>query len=184
MSVEKIEKVINPCMVKCGNSFYQAFVKIKYDNGNLSITGVIGPIRGGDSHGSCGQIYDKLEGDIKLNKGWDRKNIGKLVSIWKEWHLNDVQPDCEHQRAEKWGDKLIPIEELSKGYYNTAVINGKEYVYSRWVYPGQHKDGVLNKPCPKCGYKYGSAWLRKEVPQDVLVWLDNLPNTERKPAWI
>lgn len=26
----------------------------------------------------------------------------------------------------------------------------------------------LNEPCPVCGYKFGSEWLREEVPQEIL----------------
>jgi hypothetical protein len=44
-----------------------------------------------------------------------------------------------------------------------------------WVYPSEHPDGVLMKPCPVCGYKYGSAWLKEDVPPDVLSFLDSLP---------
>lgn len=48
----------------------------------------------------------------------------------------------------------------------------------------EHPDGLLGKPCPECGYKYGAAWLREEVPADVLEWLYNLPETTNRPAWI
>lgn len=38
--------------------------------------------------------------------------------------------------------------------------------------------------CPDCGYKLGSAWLKEEVPQDILDWLFSLPKSKVKPAWI
>lgn len=53
-----------------------------------------------------------------------------------------------------------------------------------WVYPYQHPEGLLCKPCPVCGYKYGSQWLYEEVPQDVIDWLFALPNADKKPAWV
>jgi hypothetical protein len=34
------------------------------------------------------------------------------------------------------------------------------------------------------GYKYGSAWLREEVPSDVLEFLAGLPDSEVTPAWV
>lgn len=37
-----------------------------------------------------------------------------------------------------------------------------------WVYPSEHPDGLLCKPCDVCGYKYGSAWLAEKLPPDVL----------------
>lgn len=38
--------------------------------------------------------------------------------------------------------------------------------------------------CPDCGYKLGSAWLREEVPADVVDFLLKLPNTDKQPAWV
>lgn len=34
-----------------------------------------------------------------------------------------------------------------------------------WLRPSQHPDGLLTKPCPVCGYKYGTAWLHEEIPE-------------------
>lgn len=33
-------------------------------------------------------------------------------------------------------------------------------------------------------YKYGSAWLRREVPQEAIDFLLALPDADKKPAWI
>ena len=38
--------------------------------------------------------------------------------------------------------------------------------------------------CPDCGYSLGSKWLRMEVPENVLEFLKNLPNTDKTPAWV
>jgi len=53
-----------------------------------------------------------------------------------------------------------------------------------WLYPEKHPDGILCKPCPVCGYKYGSAWKKEDVPKDVIDWLFSLPDTEVIPAWV
>jgi hypothetical protein len=53
-----------------------------------------------------------------------------------------------------------------------------------WVFPSQHPKGLLTKPCPVCGYRYGNGWLYEEVPEEVLQWLQNLPDTDQKPAWV
>lgn len=53
-----------------------------------------------------------------------------------------------------------------------------------WVYPESHPGGLLGKPCDVCGYKYGSAWLREEVPADVIEWLFSRPATDIQPAWV
>jgi hypothetical protein len=44
-----------------------------------------------------------------------------------------------------------------------------------WLYPHEHPDGLLTRPCPICGYKYGTSWLKEDVPDDVIQWLFGLP---------
>ena len=53
-----------------------------------------------------------------------------------------------------------------------------------WLSPEEHPDGILRNPCPVCGYKYGTSWLKEDVPEDVLQFLYNLPDTTREPAWV
>ena len=53
-----------------------------------------------------------------------------------------------------------------------------------WLRPDEHPEGILTKPCPVCGYKYGTAWLKEEVPEDVIQWLKELPETTVEPAWV
>ena len=55
-----------------------------------------------------------------------------------------------------------------------------------WLKESEHPRGILSKPCPECGYKYGSSWLKEEVPADVLAWLEGLPECAAAdaPAWV
>lgn len=50
-----------------------------------------------------------------------------------------------------------------------------------WVYPKDHPEGQLTRPCPECGYKYGSKWLYEALPDDVLEWLFSLPASDAMP---
>lgn len=34
--------------------------------------------------------------------------------------------------------------------------------------------GSLGAPCPTCGYRYGTAWLKRELPAEVVSWFDGL----------
>lgn len=43
-----------------------------------------------------------------------------------------------------------------------------------WLTPKQHPRGILSKPCPTCGYKYGTEWKREEVPKRILVEIQNI----------
>lgn len=65
-------------------------------------------------------------------------------------------------------------------HYNKA----SEVKTAGWVHPEEHPDGLLCKPCPVCGYKYGSEWRNQEVPEGVLSWLAGLPSTDIQPAWV
>jgi hypothetical protein len=60
----------------------------------------------------------------------------------------------------------------------------REIKTAGWVYPEEHPEGLLAKPCPVCGYKYGTAWIKEEVPQDIIDFLFNLPDSDMKPAWV
>lgn len=35
-----------------------------------------------------------------------------------------------------------------------------------WLKQSEHPDGILSKPCPVCGYKYGSSWVYYPIPAD------------------
>ena len=34
-----------------------------------------------------------------------------------------------------------------------------------WLRETEHPDGILSKPCPVCGYKYGTAWNYFPIPE-------------------
>ncbi len=144
----------------------KVFVTITFDGKRLSFTGVEGPRANGNCKGSCGQI--RLDNITKPAPGID---IKKLQEIWDRWHLNDMRAGCEHQRK-NWNTS----EEIRfpNGQVKTAG----------WVKETEHPKGLLSKPCEECGYKYGSAWLFEEVPQEVINYLESLPSTDKLPrAW-
>lgn len=59
-----------------------------------------------------------------------------------------------------------------------------------WIYPPEsgkkhtHPDGLLTKVFEPTGEKYGSKWYFHKVPEDVLEWLYNLPDSKTEPAWV
>lgn len=54
---------------------------------------------------------------------------------------------------------LKPKKFLEKDEYKEIKSKG-------WVYESEHPDGILNKPCPICGYKYGSSWNYFQIPEE------------------
>ena len=96
----------------------------------------------GDYGSGGGQIFDHVKPRTEAQK--------ELITLWKKYHLNDMNAGCEHQRALGWGDKKIEVNQEKK--------------YEGHVYPTEHPDGKLTKPCPECGYSYGSSWLYRALP--------------------
>lgn len=205
-------------------------IEVKVRNGNLSIVG--------SSRYFGGQINDELReriDEINFNNGWNRGKLLKLLDIWDKWHLNDMHPECEHQRGLGWGKegkdtvqrytftlsadtirkKNKLKEEIISGFLcQEEVENTKErrellsmpyrkviytndieesiniidsmkamgYDYDSvelvargWISYGEsQKYGILGKPCPVCGYGYGTGWKRVELPGDVVNFLEGL----------
>lgn len=239
-----MKKVINPVVCDVYGGKADGFAKIVFENGRLSICGVVGPTRNGNCKGSAGQCTEAIRsGEPK--QPWTREMVDKLCRIWDEWHLNDMRPYCPHQKALGWRElagkevtlyhyrltrdalrkqekaKNLAIDALKKGETFTptseqtkfanlpysittaAEISKKEaenYEPQKplfdgdkgptekkqlgWLYEKDHPDGILCKPCPICGYKYGTSWLTEEVPSEVIDWLFSLPDSEIKPAWV
>lgn len=67
--------------------------------------------------------------------------------------------------------------------YDTSEFSRRKKL-AGWVYPSEHPEGMLCKPCPVCGYRYGTAWRYEPVPEDVLNEIRSLPDADIAPAWI
>jgi len=79
----------------------------------------------------------------------------------------------------KWKSPLVE-KLLAEGWIEEKK---RETKTSGWVTEAEHPEGVLSKPCPVCGYKYGTNWLREELPKEVVEFLVALPDTDIQPAW-
>ena len=187
--IKSIDKVVRIGTSKTHNGRrlapYSVFCRIQFDGKKLSITGVEGPLRNGNAVGSCGQI-NMYEWNIDAYApGWSARLETEFRLIWAEWHLNDLQAGCEHQRAEGWSTRPIDPTKPTNTY-------GKHFAGQRyaswnmlaWVSRAEHPEGLLGVPCSTCGYKYGTAWLTKDVPTHVIEFLSNLPASDETPAWV
>lgn len=162
-------KIVNPGKVACGKLNRQLFAEICYRDGRLSIHGVIGPKSNGDAFGAAGQIQEEL-GRVAPAKGWDEEMVKKFQTVWNRWHLNDLNAGTPKQEA-----FLRGLEDRNGGIgYEKAVEALKE--------AGIYEDAdFIHEGRP---YRYGSSWLKEEVPADVLEWLQSLPESAVKPAWV
>jgi hypothetical protein len=51
---------------------------------------------------------------------------------------------------------------------NWVVENERKNECAAMVDFGEHESGLLCKPCEDCGYRYGTSWLRSELPESVI----------------
>ena len=162
----------------CGSVRVSVFCKIEYAAGKLSISGVEGPAAHGGYIGAWGQIDMHLRGheeNIQSAPGWNIDALRKFFAVWERWHLNNLtagspaQEEFLRTHAAEW-----------KTYKANAGSIPSHYTWACEVLAaaGLHPDPGHN------GYRYGSAWLREEVPEDVLIWLNGLPSTDVTPAWV
>lgn len=125
-----MEKVISPCFCKVytcsGNKATErAFCKIQFENGRLSITGVIGPLPSGNCCGGAGQCVDEVREGRPCDK-WTREMLDKFCSIWDEWHLNDVRPYCKHQKELGWNKLAVTPVTLYHYRLNSKTLRRQE----------------------------------------------------------
>lgn len=115
----------------------------------LSICGNVWNSRKTDLHAG-GQCYETIRELFPNND-----KVKRIVEIWERWHLNDMNAGCEHQRALGWGKDTVVLKDGStKG--------------TGWLNESEHPQGVLCKPCPECGYKYGTKWMYEAIPQEII----------------
>jgi len=116
----------------------------------------------GEYCGSLGQVFDHVSPRTDAQAA--------LIELWRKYHLNDMRAGCEHQRAENWNKVRINPAELPTSHAN----KDEGGIMAICVKPSEHPAGLLTKPCQVCGYKYGTAWLKEELPADFEDTLNSL----------
>ena len=84
--------------------------------------------------------------------------VEEMVQVWRVWHLNDMNAGTPRQEA------------YLKGY-RQAFLDTHDYEMDSWSYDIRlevlEKAGLSPDPYHE-NYRYGSAWLVNELPQDVM----------------
>lgn len=124
-------------------------------NGELSIRGEVWkPNRSDVVLG--GQCLDSI--DPLLLEPQYRAPFLQIKQVWDNWHLNDMRAGSPAQRyaiEDKYGDKGASYEEYV------------QYLKDVGLYFDPNLDG----------YKYGSQWLKEELPPEVLNLIDEWSKT-------
>lgn len=69
----------------------------------------------------------------------------------------------------------------SEKYYDLLSTSREK---SGHIQESKHPLGVLGKPCPVCGYRYGWGWVFTPIPDEALEFLKCLPDTDKTPEWV
>lgn len=101
---------------------------------------------------TCGQIVDSVCARFPGNP-----KAQKVLALWREWHLNDMLPGSpaqmaalnEHGGPFSYDGACAFLREKGLQPDPSYIINGKPY-------------------------SYGSAWLGKEIPPDVVAEIESL----------
>jgi hypothetical protein len=121
--------------------------------------------------------------------GWE-KIAGETVTahIYTMNHEAITEKNAAERRiieAAKRGETVTATEEeqkaLSRKYEITCYDDetpaeiGKYYKLSRteekrlgWLRETEHPRGLLCRPCPVCGYRYGTSWNYEQIPENDL----------------
>lgn len=148
------------------------FCRVEYKGGVLSITGVEWPLVDGNCRGAAGQIVMHTWDFVEYAPGFDAATIERFRRAWEDWHLNNTQAGSPRQMA--WiKANPIPVKHPQSHYevYRDALSEAGLNPDMEYLHQGEP-------------YKYGSAWLRVEVPEEVLQFLYDLPDTDIQPAWV
>jgi hypothetical protein len=118
------------------------------------------------------QRQSKIEDDIKQQ--FKIKTAATLTT--EEKNIYNLPYFLEIPAGEDY-----PEPEHVKKFY---AFDKTEEKTAGWLSQEEHPEGELSKPCPVCGYKYGTTWLKKELPAEVVDFLAALPETKKTPAWV
>ncbi len=116
----------------------------------------------------CAEIWNPRETDIYCGGQCvdevaryfpHNKRAQRMVAIWKEWHLNDMVAGSPAQQAH--------LKSLGKWKHGR---DGFESYFS-WALAELAKAGLQPDPGYMHNgkpYSYGNAWLKRDIPADVL----------------
>jgi hypothetical protein len=95
---------------------------------------------------SCGQNLEEIAKAFPHHA-----KLQRMVSVWREWHLNDMQAGTPAQMAH------LKANPVNAGYRESHYVKASEAL----AHAGLNPD-------PANGYRYGSGWLKAEIPADII----------------
>lgn len=139
---------------KSGRANCQAVITWELKDGQFSMQAEIWNPRHTDIY-EGGQCVDRVASYFPQDK-----KAARMVEVWKRWHLNDMRAGSPAQ--EQW--------------LKEHPIDPAEYAYPKSHYEVASAKLAAAGLNPDNGYKYGSAWLREELPADVIAEIESWSN--------
>jgi hypothetical protein len=147
--------VIGKCNYENKGLVNLAEVEWKLDGGNFSASGGIWNTSSGSrrDYVTCGQILKEL-----LSLFPEDQLLQRIVGVWEKWHLNDLKAGSPRQ------EEFLSTKNAPKGdHYEWAIQELTD--------AGLNPDSeYLYQDSP---YKYGSAWLKAELPSSVIAEIES-----------
>ena len=112
-----------------------------------------------------------------------KKNVEENLLLGNMVQLSGLQLQLYKQPYFVKSYNNFPPAGYEKYAEETKPVSSLYPMDSDTKWGDKHPLGILCKPCPVCGYKWGSSWLYEPLPEDVIEWLKNLPYTDKTPAW-
>jgi hypothetical protein len=108
---------------------------------------------------SAGQTVDLVREITEPAGSLTTEDTRRFAELWDKWHLNAMRAACAHMDLSVVPDDLPAY---------TSYEDRKAGLLDRsgWM--------LANVRCPVTGYKYGSAWLAENVPDEVVEEISNL----------
>jgi len=124
-----------------------------------------------------GKRHDRIKQIVESGLCVDFAEYKAMTDILAKvrFHLFDKPFNGSPKQAT--GDMKMLLDE------KYVTVSGVKKEQAGFVYFDRHPEGLLAKPCPKCGHTYGTSHVWRPVPPEVLEWLAALPETEEEYAW-
>lgn len=122
-----------------------------------------------------GQCFDDLKeipevGELPIFK--------EIYDLWKKYHLNDLHAGTKKQEdILKEAVKTRELEEYGANYKEKCdYLESKDMLYDKkYLVEKKQADGTIKR----VPYKYGTGWLKEEIPEGDLLRIKSLIQKEK-----
>lgn len=137
-----------------GRKNCKAYITWKFEDGKFSMCAEVWNPSETDLY-CAGQCVDEVAKMFPFNN-----KARRMVAIWEEWHLNDMVAGSPAQR-----------EELAKHTFPNSGEDHYTWALRILGEAGLQPDpSYLHEGNP---YSYGSAWLKREIPAEVVTEINS-----------